>query len=61
MGRRRPLWFAMQRQAVEWRRLGASEYLCRAVQFGIYEAPCVPFKAGQGEELSDIPQSPEDK
>lgn len=41
-----------------WRRLGASPYLSRAVQFGIYERPKLPFTPG--EEMGDIPQNPED-
>lgn len=57
----RPLWLGTQKRVEEWRQLGASEYLCRAVQFGIYEAPCSPFVSGEGEELSDIPQSQNDR
>lgn len=41
--------------------MGCSEFLCRAIQFGILEKPTIPFIHGEGVELSDIPQSPEDK
>jgi hypothetical protein len=35
-----------------------SEYLCRAVQFGILEQPSIPFSSG--EVMNPIPQTPED-
>jgi hypothetical protein len=36
----------------------ASEYLCRAVQFGILEQPSIPFSSG--EVMNPISQTPED-
>lgn len=57
----RPLWRATQRKVEAWRSLGCSEYLCRAVQFGIHENPSTPFVPGTGEELGDIPQNEEDR
>jgi hypothetical protein len=46
-------------QRVESRRLlGASELLCRAVQFRILEQPSNPFRSC--EFMNPIPQSPED-
>jgi hypothetical protein len=35
-----------------------SEYLLRAVKYGIYEAPTVPFEAG--EQMRAVPQAEED-
>jgi hypothetical protein len=37
--------------------IGASEFLCRAVHFGILEQPSIPFSSG--EVLNPIPQTPE--
>lgn len=59
-GKGRPLWRGTQVRVEEWRRLGCSEFLCRAVQFGISDPPSVPFRC-QGEVLGVIPQSVEDK
>jgi hypothetical protein len=36
----------------------ASQYLCRAVQFGILEQPSIPLSSG--EIMNLIPQTPED-
>jgi hypothetical protein len=55
---RRPLWFSVQERVQERRLLGASPFLCRAIKFGVYEKPSLPFVVG--EELGDIPQSVED-
>jgi Reverse transcriptase (RNA-dependent DNA polymerase) len=55
---RRPLWLSVQERVQEWRLLGASPFLCRAIKFGVYEKPSLPFVVG--EELGDIPQSVED-
>lgn len=54
------LWLGPQERTATWRRLGASPYLCRAIQFGVYETPSTPFKEGGGKELGDVPQSPQD-
>lgn len=56
----RPLWRVVQTHVDAWRRMGASAYLCRQIQFGIYEPPTRPFVTGQGLELGDIPQTFED-
>ena len=56
----RPLWRVLQTYVGTWRRMGASAFLCRNIQFGIYEQPLRPFVAGQGVELGDIPQTGED-
>jgi hypothetical protein len=53
-----PRWLATQQRVEAWRRLGASEFLCRAVQFGILEQPSIPFTSG--EAMTPIPQTPED-
>jgi hypothetical protein len=42
-----------------WRELGASEYLLRAIQFGIGEPPSTPF-TGVGAEMGEVPQTDED-
>lgn len=57
---RRPLWRVLQTHVEAWRRMGASAYLCRNIQFGIYEQPLHPFVTGGGTELGDIPQTTED-
>lgn len=54
----RPLWSLCKERARSWEKLGASAYLCRAIKFGIYEAPTVPFTLG--EVLPEIPQTTED-
>jgi hypothetical protein len=41
-----------------WREVGASEYLCRAIRFGIHEEPTVPFT--EGTFLPPVPQTQED-
>jgi hypothetical protein len=56
--RRPPRWFATQQRVESWRLLGASEYLCRAVQFGVLEQPSIPFS--RDEFMNPIPQTPED-
>lgn len=56
----RPLWRVLQTHVDAWRRMGASEFLCRSIQFGIYEQPHRAFKPGNGVELGDIPQTKED-
>jgi hypothetical protein len=48
----------MQQRVESWRLLGTSEYLCRAVQFGILEQPSIPFSSG--EVMNPIPQTPKD-
>jgi hypothetical protein len=48
----------MQQRVESWRLLGASEFLCRAVQFGILEQPSIPFSSS--EVMNQIPQTPED-
>jgi hypothetical protein len=40
------------------RLLGASEFLCRVVQFVILEQSSIPFSSG--EVMNPIPQTPED-
>ena len=45
-------------RASAWRDIGASEHACRAIRFGIYEAPTVPFTDGR--ISPPIPQSEED-
>lgn len=52
-------WTASSRRGLA--SIGCTEYLCRAIQFGIYEQPSVPFTAGNGTELTEIPQTAEDK
>lgn len=56
----RPLWRGTQVSVEAWRQLGSSEFLCRAVQFGIFDPPQVQFIPGEGEVMGDIPQSKED-
>ncbi len=56
----RPLWRVLQRHVKAWRRMGASDFLCRSIQYGIYERPDQAFKQGHGVELGDIPQTKED-
>jgi hypothetical protein len=58
LGSRRPLWLRVQERVEQWRLLGDSPFLCRAIKFGIYEKPTTPFLLG--EELGEIPQSAED-
>lgn len=54
-----PLWCGTALKADAWRwDLGASEYLVRAIRYGILERPERPFV--NGEVLGDIPQSEED-
>jgi hypothetical protein len=48
MADRRPTrWLATQQQVESWRLLGASELLCRAIQFGILEQLFIPFSSGE--------------
>jgi hypothetical protein len=56
--RRPPRWLATQLRVESWRLLGASEILCRAVQFGIMEQPSIPLNSG--EVMNPIPQTPKD-
>ena len=56
----RPFWCVLQTHVGSWRQMGASELLCRGIQFGIYEQPLHLFVAGQGVDLGDIPQTTED-
>lgn len=52
-------WYGVARKIDAWRsELGASEYLCRALRYGIREMPSVPFTGGT--VLGEIPQSAED-
>lgn len=60
MRARRPLWRAPQQRVEAWRRHGASEYVCRALQFGVYDPPIKPFKPGNGGWLGEIPLTPEE-
>lgn len=46
-------------RVAEWRALGASEYLSRAIQFGIYEPPTRPFTSGT--LAPELAQSPEER
>jgi Reverse transcriptase (RNA-dependent DNA polymerase) len=55
---RRPLWLQTQGRVEEWRQLGASPFLCRAIKYGIYEPPTIPFVSG--EVMGELPQSAED-
>lgn len=61
MTHRRALWQGPRRRVEAWRRLGCSDYICRAIQFGVYELPVRPFVQGEGVELGDIPQGLEDR
>jgi hypothetical protein len=48
---------ALDATAIEsWRLLGASEYLCRAIQFRILDQPSTSFSSG--EVINPIPQTP---
>jgi hypothetical protein len=55
---RSPRWLAAQQRVEAWRRLGASGFLCRAIQFGILEQPSIPFTSG--DSMNPAPQTPED-
>lgn len=61
IGTRRPLWSETQRCVEGWRHLGCSEFLLRAIRFGIFDPPKVAFVPGEGLELGEIPQTEEDK
>lgn len=61
MVRRSPLWRAPQERVEEWRQMGASDYVCRALKFGIYEPPVRPFVKGQGRRLGEVPLTAKDK
>jgi hypothetical protein len=52
-----PRWLATQQRVESWRLLGAPDFLCRAVQFGILKQPSIPFSSG--EVMKPIPQTPE--
>ena len=55
---RRPLWRKTALRAILWHQdLGASEYLVRAIRFGILDRPTMPFT--EGIVLENIPQSEE--
>jgi hypothetical protein len=56
--RRPPRWLATQQRVESCRLLGASEFLCRAAQFGILEQPSILYSSG--EVMNLIPQNPED-
>lgn len=59
-GRLEPLWRGTFRRVEAWRTvIAGSEYVERAVRFGIQDMPSVPFV--QGRVLLVIPQSTEDK
>jgi hypothetical protein len=47
-----------QGRVEEWRQLGASPFLCRAIIYGIYETPTIPFVSG--EVMGELLQSAED-
>lgn len=51
-------WRWTSRRADAWRQLGASEFLCRAIRFGIRDMPSVPFTDGC--VLGEIPQKEAD-
>lgn len=54
------LWRGPALKADAWRsELGASEFLCRAIRYGIRDMPTVPFT--EGRVLGEIPQSEKDK
>ena len=55
-----PLWRTTSLRADKWQsELGASEYLVRAIRYGIRDMPAVPFTDGL--VLGEIPQSEEDR
>jgi hypothetical protein len=56
--RRPPRWLATQQRVESWRLLGASEFLCRSVQFGNLEQLSNLFSSG--EVMNPIRQTPED-
>lgn len=56
---RQPLWVGTSRRADAWRELGASEFVCRAIQYGIVDMPRVPFEGGW--ILPEVPQTEEDR
>jgi hypothetical protein len=56
--RRPPRWLATQQRGESWRLLWASEFSCRAVQFGILEQPSIPFSSD--EVMNPSPQTAED-
>lgn len=56
--RDRPRWLGPQQRVEAWRALGASEYVCRNIKFGISDPPTVPFT--EGTLAPEIPQTPED-
>lgn len=59
-GGMRPLWADTSRRADAWRQeLGATEFECRAIKYGIVDMPCVPFERGW--VLSEVPQTEEDR
>lgn len=60
MGARRPLWRALQERVHNWRQLGASEFICRAIPFGVFDQPKDRFVPGQGLEMGNIPQDEEE-
>jgi hypothetical protein len=55
---RRPLWVQTQEKVAEWLLLGESPFLCRAIKYGIYERPTIPFVSG--EVMKELPQTAED-
>ena len=57
-GRKSPRWLAPQQRVEAWRALGASEYVCRNIRFGIFDPPTVPFT--EGTVAPEIPQTQED-
>ena len=54
-----PLWQRTSRRVDAWRSLGASEFECRAVEYGIVDMPRVPFERGR--LIPAVPQSEEDR
>lgn len=55
-----PMWRGTYVRAEAWRSvLGASEYLVRAVKYGILDLPVIPFT--EGLIMGEIPQMGEDE
>lgn len=56
-----PLWRETHNSVEGWSMIGCSEFLLRAIRFGILDYPSVLFVPGEGLELGEIPHSEEDK
>lgn len=56
----RPLWLETATRSAAWAQtMGASQYLCLRINYGILDLPTVPFESG--ELLPLFPQTEEDK